>query len=147
VHTNAAVASYAKQSEDERVFHYATRVKARAIRRGGKMLEEIEPAQGARTDLGRAPTRSSAAEAAGVSEHQRKTMLRVANVPQEDFDRQVESDSPPTITALAEQGKKAVHLGVLLFIHRQRQPVLLELFPLSFAGIPGNLKATLRAQA
>jgi len=35
----------------------------------------------------------------------------VANVQQEEFESQVESDSPPTVTALAEQGthKKPLH--------------------------------------
>jgi hypothetical protein len=56
--------------------------------------------------------RIAVAEAAGLSERQRKTALRVASVPQEDFDRQVESDDPPTVTQLAEQGKKSlVDLG------------------------------------
>ena len=35
-----------------------------------------------------------------------KTAVRVANVPEDDFERQVESDNPPTITALAKQGTK-----------------------------------------
>jgi hypothetical protein len=42
---------------------------------------------------------------AGLSRHQIKQALRVANVPKEDFERQVESDNPPTVTALAEQGR------------------------------------------
>jgi hypothetical protein len=35
---------------------------------------------------------------------------------------------------------------VRLFVHRQRKPVLAELFPLSFAGIPGDLMTTPRTQ-
>lgn len=46
-----------------------------------------------------------AAEAAGVSEGQQVTAIRVANVPAEEFERQVESNTPPTITQLAEQGR------------------------------------------
>jgi hypothetical protein len=46
-----------------------------------------------------------AAERAGISEHQRKQAVRVANVPREQFDAAVESETPPTVTALAEMGK------------------------------------------
>lgn len=41
-----------------------------------------------------------------MSERQQVTAIRVANIPEHDFERQVESDKPPTVTALAEQGKK-----------------------------------------
>ena len=51
-------------------------------------------------------TRQSAADAAGLSEHQRKTALRVANIPKKEFEELVESDDPPTIEQLAERGKR-----------------------------------------
>ena len=35
----------------------------------------------------------------------------------------------------------------LLFVDRRRKPVLAELFPLNFAGIPGDLTTTSRTQA
>lgn len=41
-----------------------------------------------------------------MSPHQAKQALRVANVPADDFERQVESANPPTISALALQGIK-----------------------------------------
>lgn len=44
------------------------------------------------------PNRKQAAADAGMSDHQRKQALRVANVPEDDFERQTESDSPPTVT-------------------------------------------------
>jgi hypothetical protein len=107
----AALASYAKQSKDESLFKMATRIQARAIRRCGELLKEIETMQGKRTDLEpsngddtRLETRKSAAEKAGLSKRQKDTALRVANVPKEEFEAQIESDSPPTVTALAEQG-------------------------------------------
>ncbi len=50
-------------------------------------------------------TGTQAAARDGVTEHQLKTSLRIAAVPEEDFDRQVESPSPPTKTQLAEQGR------------------------------------------
>jgi hypothetical protein len=107
----AALGSYAKQSKDESLFKMATRIQARAIRRCGELLKEIETMQVKRTDLepgdGDGPksmTRKSAAEKAGLSERQQKTAVRVANVPKEEFEAQIESDSPPTVTALAERG-------------------------------------------
>jgi hypothetical protein len=101
-----ALASYAKQADDDTLRKLADRIQARAIRRCGELLKQIMPARGARTDLGAAPTRGSAADAAGLSERQRKTALRVASIPEDEFERQVESDDPPTVTALAERGKQ-----------------------------------------
>ena len=51
-------------------------------------------------------TRKQAAAEAGMSHHQMHTALRVANVPAQDFEAQVESDKPPTLSALASQGIK-----------------------------------------
>lgn len=51
-------------------------------------------------------TRTDAATQAGLSERQKVTALRVASIPQPEFEREVESDQPPTITKLAEQGKQ-----------------------------------------
>jgi hypothetical protein len=47
--------------------------------------------------------RQSAASSAGLSVHQRKTALRVANVPEAEFEAAVESENPPSIPKLAEQ--------------------------------------------
>jgi hypothetical protein len=105
-----AMASYARQSNDETLYKYAERIKARAIRRCGELLRQVPAANGSRTDVepqeGDHPrlTREQAATDAGLSEHQRKTALRVAAVPESDFAAQVESDSPPTLTELAKQG-------------------------------------------
>ena len=109
----AALASYAKQADDKDLLKKATKIKARAIRRCGELLEEIEPKRGANQNITAAgdtkvPTRKDAAEDAGLSPRQAATALRVANVPAEDFDRQVESDNPPTVTELAKQGTKHV---------------------------------------
>jgi hypothetical protein len=45
-----------------------------------------------------------ATEEAGLSKRQKDTAIQVANVPEGEFETQVESDSPPTVTALAKQG-------------------------------------------
>ena len=98
----AAMASYARQAGDDTLRKQADRIQARAIRRCGELLKAIEPKPGARTD--REPstgdgTRSQAARDAGLSKRQQVTATRVANVPEFDFERDVESDEPPTVTA------------------------------------------------
>lgn len=85
---------------------HADRIKARAIRRCGELAKQIEPKRGANQNIreGDRPKvgRTAAANGAGLSPHQLKQALRVANVPKADFERQVESARPPTITKLAE---------------------------------------------
>jgi len=109
-----ALASYAKQADDKEMEKTAQRIRARAVRRCGELLKEIEKAQGGvRRNQGGGVSplvsRKQAAADAGLSPDQAKESIRVANVPEESFEAQLESDSPPTITNLAEQGtKKAV---------------------------------------
>ena len=78
------------------------------VRRCGELLKLIEPANGANQNIkdGAVPivTRDSAATDAGLSERQRKTAIRVANVDDDSFNEQVESENPPTVTQLAAQG-------------------------------------------
>lgn len=107
-----ALASYARQMDDNELRMMADRIQARAIARAGAILKEIEKAQGMRTDRlqdGTVPklTRTQAATDAGLSERQRKTALRVANIPQAEFEEAIESENPPTVTALAERGKQS----------------------------------------
>lgn len=107
----AALASYAKQAEDETLLKMAARIKARATRRAGELLTQID-AQGKRTDLQPGMgdhtklSQSDAAREAGMSKHQQVQAVRIAAIPEPDFDRQVESQKPPTLTQLAMQGVK-----------------------------------------
>lgn len=108
-----AIASYAKQADDETLFNHATRIKARAIRRGGELLRAIEPAKNqhdakvnGRASGGVPTSRAQAAKAAGLSKDQKHQMLRVAALPLADFEAAVESDEPPTVTELAKRGTK-----------------------------------------
>ncbi|MGH8647017.1 MAG: hypothetical protein ACREX4_22195, partial [Gammaproteobacteria bacterium] len=107
-----ALASYARQIDDETLLDLAKRIKARAIRQAGILLEEVEPQQGARTELCTGAgtrliqTRSSAASDAGLSKRQKDTALRIANIPRDEFEKQIESDEVPTVTELAAQGTK-----------------------------------------
>jgi hypothetical protein len=109
----AALASYAKQAQDDSLEKYALKVRARAIRRAGELLQQIEPQSGMRTDKPRGDTsprletRKSAAEEAGISNDQRKQALRIANVPAKDFEQMVEAEKPATITELADKGKQS----------------------------------------
>ncbi len=69
---------------------HGDRIQARAIRRCGELLKQIEPARG--HENGRVPTSSGEAAKAGLSEHQRKTALRVASIPDQEFHDAVEAD-------------------------------------------------------
>ncbi len=107
----AALASYAKQAGDSSLHKMAIRIQARAIERCGELLKAYDGRGGDRSKTEGAhgsapPTQREAAAAAGLSEHQQLQAVRVANVPREEFEQQVESDDPPTVTELAEQGKK-----------------------------------------
>jgi hypothetical protein len=108
----AAMAVYARQAKDNSLHQYALRIQARAQRRMGQLLKSIPGRSGG--DRGNsatggkrpmAETRTSVAQSVGLSEHQRKTAIRVASVSDESFESQVESSTPPSITRLAEEGK------------------------------------------
>jgi len=102
----AALASYAKQADDRTLYRLAVRIQSRAIRRAGELLEDFD----GRGRPAKIPTASAvisqqdAAAAAGLSERQQLTAVRVANVPAADFEAAIESDTPPTITELAARG-------------------------------------------
>lgn len=105
----AALASYARQAKDDQLEKMAQRIRARAIRRAGELLKQIEPGQGARdgkrVDGAVSPlTRTEAARDAGMSERQQMTAVRVASVPAADFEAQIDSANPPTLSQLASQG-------------------------------------------
>lgn len=105
----AAMKAYAIMRDDRTLHNLALRIQLRAERRCGELLQQIPPGDKATRfgQVGDHPpvTRAKTATAAGLSDHQRKTALRVAAIPEGDFNRQVDSDRPPTITQLAEQGR------------------------------------------
>ncbi len=110
-----ALASYARQANDDALLKMSMRVQARAIDRCGELLHEVEPATGAhrKSDGGDTLSRKQAARDAGLSDRQRVTALRVNNVPRDEFERLIESDDPPTVTKLAELGTKHQDPGYL----------------------------------
>jgi hypothetical protein len=105
----AALASYARQANDDSLRVMAVRIQDRAMRRAGELLKLIPAANGANQNIRGGTvlkvTRTAAATDAGLSERQHKTAIRVASIPAVVFDAQVESKNPPTVTQLAEQGK------------------------------------------
>lgn len=102
-----ALALYAKQADDDTLFKFARRIQARAVRRAGELLKTFDGRGGDHSKNGgaptSAPTRREAGDAAGMSRDQQVTAVRVANVPAEQFEA-VESDTPPTVTKLADMG-------------------------------------------
>ena len=111
---SAALGSYARQSQDKDLERMAMRIRARAIQRCGELLREIKEAQPGPKKIGvpgypYLSPRKQAAEEAGLSLIQAKNAIRVSNVPKDSFELQVESENPPSIKALAEQGKKPLN--------------------------------------
>lgn len=103
----AALASYAKQADDQTLHTMAVRIQARAMRRAGELLEEFQSVGGRPSKTsGGAPTSSQrkAAKDAGLSKDQEVTARRVASIPEADFEAAIEGDDPPTVTALADRG-------------------------------------------
>jgi len=92
--TAAALASYAKQANDDELVKMATRIQLRAVRRCGELLKAIAPRDTAGPPNRKGDhtiTRTQAAADAGLSEHQKRTALRVAAIPEEEFELTVES--------------------------------------------------------
>jgi len=85
-----ALASYFQQSKNEQMMKDCRRIQVRAIERCGELLRQIESKQGGdrksqeyqKDATVHLMTRESVATAAGLSERQKVTMLRVANVSQ-----------------------------------------------------------------
>lgn len=105
-----ALASYAKQADDDSLRIMADRIQARAVRRCGELLKQFDarPQNASKQSEG-APTLISqrqAASDAGMSDHQRVQAVRVANIPEPTFEAAVESPAPPTVTKLADMGRK-----------------------------------------
>lgn len=127
---HAALAAYAKMRDDTDLHNHALRIQLRAERRWGELDRELYPDRHRENlrpaiprstknadpvtpvflqDSRKVVDRLSSAGARpppadGTSEFQRKTARRLAAIPEEVFERQVESSTPPTKTHLAEQG-------------------------------------------
>ncbi|HEV7611419.1 MAG TPA: hypothetical protein VGO37_06060 [Steroidobacteraceae bacterium] len=104
----AAMKAYAVMRDDRTLHNTALRIQLRAERRLGELLKQIPSATGAHLKSTGTDTlsRKQAATDAGLSKRQQVTALRVASVPAADFDSQVDSENPPTVTQLAMQGTR-----------------------------------------
>jgi len=83
------------------------RPSVRAIRRANELVQQIAPSKagslseksgGRRAEL----CRSTATDAAGMSDYQLKATLRIASVPEAEDEAGAQSDEPPTVTELAD---------------------------------------------
>lgn len=104
-----AIASYARQANDDGLYVMARRIQGRAVRRMGELLKPFQATNQHEANArgGDSPsTQRQAAESAGLSKDQEKQAVRVANVPEEEFEAVIESPSPPSVTALSEMGRK-----------------------------------------
>ncbi len=74
----AALASYAKQADDDTLHRYALRISARAIRRCGELLKQFDGRGEHRRTEGNhssSNTQKQAAQDAGMSEHQQHPFI------------------------------------------------------------------------
>jgi hypothetical protein len=122
----AAMAVYARMRDDTDLLNRAVRLQAWAARRWGELDKTLHPdrrqenlKQGARnvvdhisveqpknTNFVEEPQSGKRpAPPDGTTEYQRVVSRRLAAIPEAEFARQVESENPPTVTQLAEQGK------------------------------------------
>ena len=100
-----ALASYARQARDHELEAMAKRIRARAVRRAGELLQQIPTCRGRRFDLrpdhDAVGARTEAARRAGMSVSQQKTAVRLAKIPAEEFEAAVEATDPPGTMRLA----------------------------------------------
>lgn len=103
-----ALASYARQANDDELNNLAIRIRARAMRRCGELLKMFDGKGNNQHKEGNhlKLTKSEIGTESGLSEHQIKTANRLANIPENEFEQAIESDTPPTITELSEEGKR-----------------------------------------
>ena len=104
-----ALASYAKQANDDELVRMATRIQLRAVRRCGELLKALAPKEtpGRPTNYTGSGTitRAQAASEAGLSKRQKDTALRVASIPEDEFELAVEEEAP-TVTSMAGRGTR-----------------------------------------
>ena len=121
----------------------ADRIQARAIRRCGELLKQVEADKGgyhknyAHDSADTSITRTSVAREAGMSERQKVAGLRVANVPEPVFNQAVESETPPTVTQLVAIVWRLVRSPESLPLTASSNPIL----PLT-SSLPTSIAVT-----
>ena len=103
-----------KDAADETLEKKSHLVRNRAIRRKGQVLEQIEPTKNQHSAKGGTSlSRVQAAEKAGLSDHQQKNAMRLAAIPEDEFEEL-------TATAGPQPGRIERVCPAILF-HAQRQ--------------------------
>jgi hypothetical protein len=108
-----AIASYARQSKDDTLLNTATKIRGRAIQRGGELLKQIPvkdgpPVRNPGSATRVTQTRKDIEEETGWSPDQQKRAMKVASVPAEKFKEMLEdAPKPATVTQLAAEGAKS----------------------------------------
>jgi hypothetical protein len=104
----AAIASYARQADDRELESCAQRIRLRAVRRMGELLKNFDARGGDRRSKVVTPvafearrSRLAVAQEVGLSEHKTRTAVKIAAVPQAEFEVVVESGYPKGTAALA----------------------------------------------
>jgi hypothetical protein len=135
----AAIASYARQADDPELENYARRIRARASRRAGELLREFDGRGGDRRSKAQTPpnfdrpARLVIAERAGMTEHKARTAIRIAAIPEDEFEAAIEAAPVPGTTLLAKLSKRpppnevktltAEHLYDLSARHRAKEVI------------------------
>ena len=110
----AALAAYARQADDPVLEATARRIRARAFRRMGEISRELEKTQGKLRSTTGTKSKEATLRVAGISKTQAHRAEKVAAIPPEEFERRVESETPPPISVLLTSGKAprpSVHDG------------------------------------
>lgn len=102
-----ALESYAKQMRDTSLAALATKIRDRALQRGGQLLLKLQRQKGRNQHSAPGDTKlKTAIKDAGLSKKQADAMMRVARVPETQFDALVENNNPASAKQLAELGTK-----------------------------------------
>lgn len=97
-----ALATYWSQANDETLAKLAQRIKLRAFRRAGELLKQYDArGQHMKKDASvHSLSQKEVAEQVGFSERQSKTAVRLAKIPEGEFNEKVDSDKPPSVKEL-----------------------------------------------
>jgi hypothetical protein len=109
-----AIASYARQADDLELENFARRIRLRATRRMGELLKQYDARGGDHSkdrevlkfDDPARRSRAAVAAQANISRHKTNMAVSIANIPEDDFQKVVESNHPPGANLLAQLSKR-----------------------------------------
>lgn len=109
----AALASYARQANDQSLRVMAQRIHLRAVVRIGELLLQIPPSKSRHQ-----PGRFRAARAAGLSQRNAGKAMAIARVPRAERDNAIDADEPPSVRSLERRAPRSKHVPEHLFVVR-----------------------------